>query len=195
MANFSTIATGSSIEGMGAVVPGLNIDAIGTAVKVAEGVVPGVFGAPNANPIRNAGLNPNGGFSDLVTKTALQAHQYTFTFAPGASITKFSLHMLDFGDFNPDGNLNHYASMTAYNANNVVVSKSELSYTATAALISPQYGDLSITGDYITASPGQPGNWTWEVFGPGIVKIDLSFGVGYDPNIAFDTLNFCPQAP
>jgi hypothetical protein len=181
---------------MGVVAPGLNIDAIGTAVKVADGVAPVVFGAPNnSNSAPNAGLSPNGGFSDFVTKTALQPHLYTFTFAPGLLVSNFSLHMLDYGDWNPGGGLNHYVSMTAYNANNVIVSKSELSYTASADLVTSPYGNLNLTGDAITALPGQPGNWTWNVSGTGIVRVVLEFGAGFDPNVAFDLLFFTTQCP
>jgi len=195
-ADFSNIALGQSVEGMGVAAPNLNIDAKGTAIKIAEGASPVVYGAPNTSSfIPNGGLSPNGGFSDLVTKTAQQAHQYTFTFAPGTSVTKFSLHMLDFGDLNPSNSLNHLSTFTAYDANNNVVSQSELSYTADLNLQSPQYGNLNITGDAKTALPGQPGNWTWNVTGTSITKVILQFNIGFDPNIAFDTLSFTTRCP
>jgi hypothetical protein len=197
-ADFSQVGVGQSVEGMGVVAPGLNIDAKGTAVMVMEGEEPIVYAAPNegvtaGRPVANGGMNVNGGFSDLATKTALQAHQYTFTFASGTTVSQFSLRMLDFGDFNPAGGLNHYVSMTAYNVNNAVVSKAELSYTASLDLTSSPYGNLNITGDAITAVPGQPGNWTWNVSGANITRIVLEFGDGYDPNIAFDTLTFTTE--
>jgi len=53
---------------------------------------------------------------------------------------------------------------------------------------------LGDTGD-ATASPGQPGNWTWNISGSGITKVILDFGDGYDPNIAFDNLSYCPATP
>ena len=180
---------------MGVVAPGLDIDAKGTAIKIVENALPQVFGAPNTGTIPNGGLSSEGGFSDLITGQDKEAHQYAFTFAPGTTVSKFSLHMLDFGDLNPSNASNHYVSMTAYNASSVVVGKAELSYTTNSGLVSAQYGNLNITGDAITASPGQPGNWTWEVSGDSIVKVVLNFGVGFDPNIGFDTLNYCPQSP
>jgi len=181
---------------MGVVAPNLNIDAKGTAVKVAEALAPIAFGAPNiASPTLNGGLNPGGGFSDMTTKLAQQAHQYTFTFAPGTTINRFSLHMLDFGDLNPTNNPFHYASMTAYDAANNIVSKSEMSFISDANYNSPQYGYLGNSGDAKTALLGQPGNWMWFATGPGITKVVLTFGDGYDPNIAFDTLSYCPGTP
>jgi len=61
--------------------------------------------------------------------------------------------------------------------------------------ISPVYGNLSISGDAISATPGQPGNWTWNVSGSGIVRVVLDFGGGYDPNIGFDVLLFTIECP
>jgi hypothetical protein len=180
---------------MGAVAPDLNIDALGTAVKVLPGTTPLVYGAPNVtNYMINGGLSTNGGFSDVTTKQALGAHQYTFTFAPGVTVSSFSLHMLDYGDFNPTNSTYHLVNMVAYNAANVPVGQDQLSYTSTGN-ISSLYGDLVLTGDAIDAISGQPGNWTWGVSGTGITRIVLSFGIGHDPNIAFDTLIFTTECP
>lgn len=186
---------GGSVEGLGVVAPGLNIDAKGTAVSLREAQEPIAWGAPHANPIYNGGLAPSSGFSDMVTKTERQAHQYTFTFAPNVSVTNFSLRMLDYGDFNPSGAREHYVSMTAYDINGNVVSRSELSFVTDINGISPEYGDLRYTGDAVTGLPGQPGNWTWNVSGNGIVRIVLDSGVGYDPYIGFDTLSFVIECP
>lgn len=101
--------------------------------------------------------------------------------------------MLDFGDLNQPADPAHYASLTAYDANGNVVSKEELRYTTPAVGLphsSDLYGDLWLNGDASTAPPGQPGNWTWNVSGNGIVRVALEFGAGYDPNIAFDLLTF-----
>ena len=97
--------------------------------------------------------------------------------------------MVDYGDLNPTLSTNHYVSMTAYNANGIVVSKQELSYT-TLGVLFPQtpIGDAS-------APVGQPGNWTWHVSGTGIVRVVLEAGVGFDPNIAFDLLFFSQACP
>ena len=134
-----------------------------------------------------------GGFSDLTTKNAIQPHLYTFTFAPGVSITNFSLHMLDYGDWNPTLSTSHLVSMTAYNTNGGVVSRQELNYTTLAdqgPRSSNLYGDLQFNGDAVSAPLGQPGNWIWNVSGNGIVRVVLEFGAGYDPNVAFDLLSF-----
>jgi hypothetical protein len=194
-ANFTQFAPGASVEGMGVVAPGLNIDAKGTAVRVAQGTDPQIYVAPNnASGAVNGAMVADGGFSDVTTKNAFQPHLYNFTFAPGVSVTNFSVHMLDYGDWNPTLSTSHYASMTAYDVNGNVVSKQELSYT-TLAEESPRssnlYGDLWLkNGDATTAAIGQPGNWIWNVSGNGIVRVVLEFGVGYDPNIAFDLLFF-----
>lgn len=195
MADFRGVGVGQSVEGMGVVVPGLNIDAKGTAVRVASGTDPGMYNSPNTSPyVVNGGIGLEGGFGDLPTKNAAQAHLYTFTFAPGASVSNFSLRMLDYGDWNPTQSVRHYVSMTAYNAGGVMVAKQELSYNseASAGPTSSDYGNLSITGD-ASALPGQPGNWTWNVSGAGIVRVVLEFGEGFDPNIAFDTLTFITE--
>ena len=191
--DFSGVAAGQSVEGLGAVAPYLNIDAKGTAVKVQQATDPIFYYAPNGSPDINGGLSGNGGFSDLETKTARQPHLYNFTFAPGVTVTNFSLHMLDYADWNPSLSTSHYASLTAYDAGGNVVSKEEVSFE-TLAQESPRssslYGDLWITGDAATAPLGQPGNWIWNVSGNGIVRVVLEFGVGYDPNVAFDLLYF-----
>jgi hypothetical protein len=194
IADFSQVAVGQSVEGMGVVAPGLNIDAKGTAVKIVEGAEPSVYGAGAGNAVLNGGITP-AGFSDAATKQLKQPHQYTFTFASGTTVSNFSLRMLDFGDLNPTGAASSYASMTAYNANGFVVAKQELIYTTTGVYQSPQYGDLLVSGDALLAEPGEPGNWTWNVAGSGIVRVELEFGTGFDPNIGFDTLSFIPSCP
>jgi hypothetical protein len=190
--DFSGIAPGESVEGMGKVAKGLNIEAKGMAIKIQEGVQPAVYGAGVGNVIWNGGIGA-GGFSDQITQQASQPHRYTFTFEPGTSVSNFSLHMLDFGDLNPTSAMSSYASMTAYNANGFVVAKQELKFAITGYYSSPQYGNLIITGDALRAVPGQPGNWTWNVAGAGIVKVVLDFGVGFDPNIGFDTLTYITE--
>ena len=104
--------------------------------------------------------------------------------------------MLDYGDWNPSLATSHAVSMTAFNANGDVVAKQELSFTS-PGVASPHnsdlFGDLSMTGDAITASTGQPGNWTWNVYGNGIVRVELEFGDGYDPAVGFDTLTYTAE--
>ena len=182
---------------MGVVAPNLDIKALRTAVKILPGTQPTIYLAPNGSGAINGGLSPNGGFSDLDTRNLVQAHKYTFTFAPGTSVSSFSLHMLDFGDWNPSvpPATNHLVSLIASDVNGNVVSNQELNYTTLAQQLphsSSLFGDLLINGDAASSSPGQLGNWTWHIFGSGITKVVLEFGVGFDPNVAFDTLTFCP---
>jgi hypothetical protein len=194
-ANFNSVPVGQSVEGLGVVAPYLNIDAKRLAVRVVQATEPFVYRAPNDSGITNGGLVADGGFSDLDTKNLFEAHRYTFTFAPGVSVTNFSLHMLDYGDWNFPRDTSHFASMTAYdaNGNEIPNAKEVLSYT-TPAEETPRssnlYGDLWINGDGASAPLGQPGNWIWNVSGNEIVKVVLEFGAGYDPNIAFDLLSF-----
>jgi hypothetical protein len=191
--DLSTVPIGQSVEGLGKVAPYLYIDAKRDAVRVAQATGPTVYLAPNGSGRVNGALVADGGFSDVETKRLLEPHLYNFTFAPGVSITNFSLHMLDYGDLNHPADASHYASMTAYDANGNVISKEELSYTTLAERIprtSSLYGDLWINGDAATAALGQPGNWIWNVSGNGISRVVLEFGAGFDPNVAFDLLTY-----
>ena len=199
--NFSGIPENESVEGLGKVSPYLNIDAKGVARKVSQAAPPTIYLAPPGSGNINGGLAGDGGFSDVETKDARGAHLYTFTFAPGVSVTNFSLHMLDYGDWNPSLSSSHYASMTAYdvNGNEIPSAKEELSYTTPTDNLprsSNLYGDLRFNGDAVAAPVGQPGNWIWNVSGNGITRIVLEFGAGHDPNIAFDLLRYnvgiCP---
>jgi hypothetical protein len=111
------------------------------------------------------------------------------------TITNFSLHMLDYGDWNPTLSTTHYASITAYDVsgNEIPNAKEELIYTTppfAAPRTSSLYGDLWFNGDAASAPLGQPGNWVWNVSGNGIARVVLEFGEGHDPNIAFDLLSF-----
>jgi len=202
-ADFDRVQVGDSVEGMGTVAPYLDIQAKREAVKVAQAVgdpMPWAYLAPNDLGFFNAGMIAGGGFSDIATKDADEPHEYTFSFAPGVTVSYFSLHMLDYGDLNMPLNLPpetfHYVSMRAYDENNNEIAFDELSYE-TPAVRNPRessdYGDLRINGDAVSAPHGMPGNWTWEVSdtsGVGIHTVTLKFEDGYDPNIAFDALYF-----
>lgn len=193
-ADFSTTNAGDSVEGMSLVAPNMNIDAKGTAVEINENSDPYVYGAPNQTANNgNGGMTIGGGFSDDITQNAGKAHKYIFTFAPGTSVTSFSLHMLDFGDWNPTKSTKHRVVMKAFDSSNTVVDVQKLRFSSDGKEFngySPKYGQLIITGDAVTAQPDEPGNWTWYVSGNDIVKVKLRFGKGYDPNIGFDNLEF-----
>ncbi len=101
-ADFTKVAAGRSVEGAGLLAHDLNIDAAGTAVKILAAARPVIYSAHGrGGPVPNGGIAPGGGFSDIRAHTRGLAHHYTFTFPPTVTICNFSLHMLDFGDFNP----------------------------------------------------------------------------------------------
>jgi hypothetical protein len=121
------------------------------------------------------------------------AHHYTFTFPPTVTICNFSLHMLDFGDFNPTRDTDHFAVLRGYDWYGRVVATQILRYTTPPEAFprsSDRYGNLRITGDALTASEGKPGNWTWQLAASGIVRVTLDFRKGFDPDIGFDSLTF-----
>jgi hypothetical protein len=210
-ANFSKVGVGESVEGMNTVADYLDIQAKGLAVRVAQQQEPQVLLAPNGSPpsdpdpgpnyvrVRNGGLVAYGGFSDLETQSLGQAHEYTFTFA--RPVSNFSLHMLDFGDLNADAVLRHEVTMVGYdavvNGQPIPGASQALTYETPPGAWDPhypresdKYGDLWFSGDAVSASNGQPGNWTWKISGAGIRQVVLSFPEGHDPNIAFDLLSF-----
>jgi hypothetical protein len=199
-ANFNNVPVGESVEGMGKVAPNLNIQATSPgnpnaeAIRVAQAQLPSVYLAPNDARARNGGLVADGGFSDASTKALAQAHEYTFTFATGVTISNFTLHMLDYGDLNQALATSHLVRMSAYRENETTpFVTQELSYTTLPDRTprdSDKYGDLWFSGDAVGARAGEPGYWTWNISGTGIHHIVLSFPEGYDPNIAFDLLSF-----
>jgi hypothetical protein len=193
-ADFSQVGVGETVEGLGKVAPYLSIDARGTAVKILEGTAPDAFGSPNDAKVMNGGIAANGGFVDIEARQAGDIHRYVFTFT-GTSVSEFSLHMLDYGDWNVPADASHYVEMVAYNGNGAEVDRQELTYTSPEVTVprsSDIYGDLWFSGD-ASGLPGQPGNWTWNVTGSGIVQVVLEFGSGYDTAIGFDTLTFTTE--
>ncbi|MBK7896496.1 MAG: hypothetical protein IPJ90_16800, partial [Anaerolineaceae bacterium] len=195
-ANFAQLPVGTSVEGLGTIHPDLNISTTGNAIVVAEGQTPRAYGAPNGdNSISNGGVDVllNGFYDDT------QRHQYSFSFAPGVTVDYFSLNMLDYGDFNPVMATNHSVSLVAYDVDRNIIDVSALSYTSPAERLprSGSAGDLWLTGDAITANPGQPGNYTFFVAGSDIASLELQFssnvGAGpTDPFFAMSVLCFDP---
>ena len=86
-----------------------------------------------ATPISKRAMDATGGFADVHAKNQKLPHYYEFTFAPGMTVSEFTLHMLDFGDYNP-GNAQfprgnqHLVTITAYDAANTPVSSQMLQY-------------------------------------------------------------------
>ncbi|MCB0482830.1 MAG: hypothetical protein KDC83_15480 [Flavobacteriales bacterium] len=193
-ADFAQIPVGASVEGLGTIHPDLNINTTGNAVVVAETQDPKAYGAPNGdNSILNGGVDAllNGFFDE--TKT----HEYDFSFGPDLTVDYFSVQMLDYGDFNPVHASEQSISLAAYDANGALVDINTLAYTSDPASLprSGSAGDLWLTGDAITANPGQPGNYTFFVSGQGIARLELQFasdlGPGAtDPNFALSVLCF-----
>ena len=194
--DFSSLSPGDSIEGLGTVHPLLSITSSqGSAVALFEGVSPSSYGAPNGEySMRNGNISSDGGFGDISPN---RLHDFVFTFTPGISINDFSLRMLDYGDLNPGGATQHTVALIALNGNGNTVDQFELNYTSDSASnpTSGSAGNLYLTGDAMTASFGEPGNYLFSVSGQDITEVKLLYShngmrVGpSDPNIAFDSLN------
>ncbi|HEY6183491.1 MAG TPA: hypothetical protein VIW67_14675 [Terriglobales bacterium] len=178
----------------------MNISTTNNAVVVQENVAPAAYGGNLANlpNVVNACIGSarsSAGFADVGAGTFTadtKLHDYVFTFAPGTSVSEFSLRMVDFGDFNPGRATSHSVKLVAYNASGDLVDEDELSYTS-SALINP----LPVTGDACTAQPGEPGNFTFKVRGSHITRLELhasnngsSPNKPSDPHIAFNDLCF-----
>lgn len=213
-ADFASFQPGDSVEGLGTVTPTLDIASTSgvagaEAVAQQEGETPASYGAPNGSGSTMNGClddyhsDPGvaGGFSDLATKNAGASHAYEFTVADDVTLSDFSLRMLDFGDYNPGRDTHHYAEMVAYDAADAEVDRMELEYytnggvnptTAwdTAAHDTVLWSNLQSQGDACDATAGDPGNWVWSVSGDDIVRVELTFGDGHDPNVAFTDLCF-----
>jgi hypothetical protein len=104
--------------------------------------------------------------------------------------------MVDYGDFNPTSNADHFVKMTAYDEEGGAVVDEQILSFVDAATVNPPALACPATypggaGDACTAEPGEPGNYTWKVeneTGMGIGYITLEFGAGFDPKIGFDNL-------
>ncbi len=205
-ADYSSVPVGEFIEGLGVVAPDLNIDAKGTAKRIAAGGPPAAYGAISpSGPVMNGGLSPlGGGFTDLDAHAVKGAHHYAFVFT--TPIKDFSLHMLDFGDYNPTLSTTHTVIMVASRADNSQADQQVLTYT-TPAMGSPtssdKYGNLRISGDALlglTAScsgtSGCPGDWLWHMSSTtGFTRVRLDFTAGWDPNVGFDKLTYVTYCP
>jgi hypothetical protein len=202
--NFAALGAGSSVQGPGTVVPGLDIEVpggLGATEALVPGVNPAAYGAGPGNTVINGGLDSRGGFSDTNAVKNETPHHYVFSFAN--PISRFSLRMMDFGDYNPTKAEDHLVKFTAYDKIGVVYSdilqyKSDTATTGPTKSWDPDYGDLQTTGDALKALnstlPKNPGRWTWLVTGQGILKVELQMFVGHDPYTAFDSLSYTPSS-
>lgn len=189
--DFESIPTGATVEGLGAIHPDLNITsqpwAFGPSCPIGMGVV-----IEEGNPVPfNAWGSPGGFGNDCVNgvkgfgDSALCVLDYDFTFAPGVVVSCFGLRMFDYGDFFPFGGTTHQVFLTAYDAGNVVVDQFVLTVL----------GGVAGTGDACSLQPGSSGNTLMTVSGPGIVKVQLTFDAFPDPNVGYDDVRFCEEAP
>lgn len=180
--DFESLPAGTPVEGLGAVHPDLAITSVpslspsctpGTARVIEEfnAAFPSYGGASGANEC----LDGIHGFGD----DPGCALDYEFTFAPGVTAECFSIRMLDFGDLLPYGGLTHTVALSAY-AGVTLVDQDVLT------LIAPQ---AVATGDACNA--GDPGNHLFVVAGTGITRVTLTFDASPDPNVGFDTIQFC----
>jgi hypothetical protein len=205
--DFSSLDAGTSVEGLGAVHPFLNIQSQydnGNVVVSKTETQPGFYGSTDALNSPAGTLNGclGAGFADKWAKNNAEPHKYNFSF--DGTVSQFSLRMLDFGDLNRDsGAVTHEVTMTASDGSGTAVDDQLLKYTSDGG-VNPDgwnpatesdstikfYDSLGNSGDACTAELGEPGNYVWNVSGEGISEIDLSFGQGYDPNIAFMDLCF-----
>ena len=186
--NFESLAPGTSVEGLGAVHPDLNITSVawpfapscttGTAAAIEEGVATPFAAYGTAGSTPNGCLTGIRGFGDEQGCVL----DYDFTFAPGVTVNCFSIRMLDYGDLQPFGGATHTVTLTAYDATNAVVATDQLVMTGGVDLV---------TGDACTAQAGDPGNKLFTVTGSGIVKVTLRFDEFPDPNVGFDDISFC----
>jgi hypothetical protein len=199
--DFGELEEGDPVEGWDRFFSYFNIGtSTGGAVKIVERGKSefNAYGSPNedcnGDSVNNAGIADGGGFSDMKAVKADAPHSYTFSFE-GVTISRFTLRMLDFGDWNPSVAKHHKVEMIAYDSESSQVSRQILEYDTLAdntpnESSSPDYGNLQCNTGDASAESDYPGNWTWNVLGEGITQVTLTFPDGYDPYIGFDSLCF-----
>lgn len=173
-ADFTNVAPGESVEGLGTLHPFLNIStSTGNAIALQETLDP--FAYRSVDGISNFGMGALGGFSD-----ADRIHDYTFSFRSDISVSAFTVRMLDYGDFNPVGATEHEVTLVAYDANDNVVATDTLTFTSDGSISDED--ELWLTGDS-TADLGDPGNFAYTVDGTGITRVELEYSsdVGSEP--------------
>ena len=201
-ADFSVLNTGDPgdpVEGLGTVHPQLDIqdNLVGDSqFVVKQGVDP--LNAYNSIGGIN-GCIGDAGFGNYVTDEV--DHDLTFEFAPGITVSSFSIKMYDYGDWFPVGteqNMTHTVKLVAYSGV-VEVDSDTLTFTTTGGgstgrtmttLNNVDIADIGLgeSGanvgdscgvlDYLVANPGSgpwPGRWEFQVQGSGIDKVELLF--------------------
>lgn len=186
--DFESLAPGTTVEGLGAVHPDLRITSVawpfgptctlGTAAAIEEGVVTPFAAYGTGGSFPNGCLDGIRGFGDQQGCVL----DYDFTFAPGVTVSCFSLRMLDYGDLFPFGGTTHTVTLASYDASNTLVSQDVLTMLGPVNLVS---------GDACTAQASDPGNHLFTVTGAGITRVTLRFDAFPDPNAGFDDISFC----
>ncbi|WP_178917567.1 hypothetical protein [Natronomonas gomsonensis] len=135
------------------------------------------------------------GFGDRDAKESGDPQNLDFEFED--PVFEFELRMLDFGDYNPNGDGHHLVEITAFDGADNQVDSEKIEYWTNSA-VNPEtawktsqkdevlWHDLYEAGDACDAEAGHPGDYTIELTGEGIERVALRFGEGHDPNIAFD---------
>lgn len=191
LVNFESITPGTSVEGLGAVHADLRIMSVawpfgptcplGSAAGIEEGVASPFAAYGTAGSFPNGCLDGIRGFGDSQGCVL----DYDFTFAPGVSVSCFSVRMFDFGDLFPFGGTTHTVTVSAFNAVNALVSQDVLTMLGGVDLV---------TGDACTSQGTDPGNRTFTVTGTGITRVTLRFDAFPDPNCGFDSISFCEES-
>lgn len=185
---FESLTPGTTVEGLGAVHPDLRITSVawpfgptcplGTAAAIEEGVFTPFAAYGTAGSFANGCLDGIRGFGDSQGCVL----DYDFTFAPGVTVSCFSIRMLDYGDLFPFGGTTHTVTLAAYDASNTLVTQDVLTMLGPVDLV---------TGDACTAQGSDPGNRLFTVTGPAITRVTLRFDAFPDPNCGFDDISFC----
>ncbi len=186
--SFESLTPGTAVEGLGAVHPDFRITSVawpfgptctlGTAATIEEGVTTPFAAYGTAGSFANGCLNGIRGFGDSQGCVL----DYDYTFAPGVTVSCFSIRMLDYGDLFPFGGTTHTVTLSAYNASSTLLSQDVLTMLGPVDLV---------TGDACTAQLTEPGNRLFTVTGTGIVRVTLRFDAFPDPNVGFDDISFC----
>jgi hypothetical protein len=208
--DFGAVPAGTSVVGLGKVHPWLEIHESGgnDVIAVQDSANPVAYGGTWVDPSGNWWDVANrcigtGGFADIGSGTysyTTKNHEYTFSFAPGITVSQFSLKMVDWSDFMPYGACPDNTCgvvMTAFDANGSVVATDQLTFTVTARFTglsrdTLEYGNTRTAGDACLAPDGHPGRATFEVTGPGIARVTLAFmnQASKDPHVALTGLGF-----
>jgi len=224
--DFTKIANGASIEGLGTLDSRLDIQApIGQGVRIVDGqylpcLTPGCTPTPadrvhvgNVNQgefpgtlppgtttefLSHRGIGPQGGFADSLARDVARnntgPNDFTFQIAPGWAARSFSITLLDFGDNDPMLAKSGSVTWTAYDSVGAVVTQQVLKITIDPDLANPNratydfpVGSFTRPGENTatsmnpqtqadaTALPQEPGNFTFNLTGPGITRVAVSW--------------------